>query len=84
VDDEYESLTKSIQKLAEQAVGDIYRAYAMAANANLDFNHIAIPRDFKAVPKEPFDTVYMKALYDFGFEMSHQGVQWKKSPFILK
>ncbi len=76
---------RSISTLIKtQGIGDIYRAYATATFANFDFNHIAIPRDFKAVPKEPFDTVYMKALYDFGFEMSHQGLQWGKSPMLLK
>ena len=76
---------RSISTLIKtQGLGDIYRAYANAANANFDFNHIAIPRDFNDVPKEPFDPVYMKKLYDFGFEMGLQGVKWKKKPLILK
>ena len=76
---------RSISTLIKmQGIGDIYRAYAIATNANFDFNHIAIPRDFKVVSKEPFDTEYMKALYDFGFEMSRQGLKWGKSPFFIK
>ena len=67
-----------------QGLGDIYRAYATATTANFDFNHISIPRDFNEVPKEPFDSAYMKKLYDFGFEMARQDLKWSKSPPSIK
>jgi predicted acylesterase/phospholipase RssA len=76
---------RSISTLIKtQGIGDIYRAYAVAASANFDFNHIAIPRDFNDIPKEPFDPVYMKKLYDLGFEMARQDLKWSKSPPGIK
>ena len=66
-----------------QGLGDIYRAYANSNNAGFDFNHIAIPRNFNTIAKEPFDPEYMKALYDFGFEIARQGLKWNKSPLYF-
>ena len=47
---------------------------------SIELNVVAIPRDFDVVPSEPFDPVYMKALYDLGFEYGKAGDRWQSKP----
>jgi predicted acylesterase/phospholipase RssA len=63
-----------------QGVGDLYRIYATTERDGIDFNLTYIPPTFNTVRKEQFDTEYMKALYDVGFEAAKQGYQWEKYP----
>jgi len=64
-----------------QGLGDLYRIYVTAQHDRLDFNLAYIDRDFKFEgKKEEFDTVYMQALFDYGYRLSHQGYPWKKTP----
>jgi hypothetical protein len=46
----------------------------------LEFNLAYIPDDFEFEAKEEFDPVYMKALFDLGYEMAKSGYPWKKAP----
>jgi len=66
--------------IKSQGIGDLYRAYVDANDANFDFNYIDIPSDFKQLSEEPFDPKYMKALYDFGFQRARKGLRWNKFP----
>ncbi len=63
-----------------QGIGDLYRAYVDSKDSGFDFNYIDIPRDFTQISDEPFDPNYMKALYDFGFQMAIKGLKWDKLP----
>lgn len=63
-----------------QAIGDLYRLYAIAERDGIDFNAIDIPADFTVEAKSPFDKAFMRALYAKGYEMGHDGVPWKKAP----
>ena len=69
--------------IKNQGLGDIWRAYGVSNAEGYDFNHIAIPLSYKAVAKEPFDPSYMKALYDYGFEMAREGLKWDKKPLYF-
>jgi predicted acylesterase/phospholipase RssA len=69
--------------IKNQGLGDIWRAYSISNAEGYDFNHIAIPLSYDAVPKEPFDPEYMKALYDYGFEMASKGLKWDKYPLFF-
>lgn len=63
-----------------QGVGDLYRIYATTERDGIDFNLTYIPPTFNTVRREQFDTQYMKALYDVGFEAAKQGYSWEKYP----
>ena len=66
--------------LHTQGLGDLYRIYLNAQRDGIDFNLAFIPATFKAVSKEPFDTVYMTELFDVGFDMAKKGYPWQKTP----
>jgi len=63
-----------------QGVGDLYRIYSTTERDGIDFNLTYIPPTFNAPRKEQFDTQYMRALYDVGFEAAKAGYSWQKYP----
>lgn len=66
--------------LKAQGNGDVFRLYTNARRNNIDFNLAAIPDSFQMTPKEPFDPVYMKALFDQGYKDARRGYKWNKKP----
>ncbi|MEL6198026.1 MAG: patatin-like phospholipase family protein [Pseudomonadota bacterium] len=60
--------------------GDLYRIFAITERDDAKLRVLAIPRDFDAVAEEPFDPVYMGALYDLGFEVGQDGDAWLPHP----
>lgn len=60
--------------------GDIYKILAIAERDHIALNIVSIPRDFMMEPTEPFDPVYMKALYDLGYEYGLSGDKWLPRP----
>jgi predicted patatin/cPLA2 family phospholipase len=72
---------KAVSSLIKtQGIGDLYRLYAIAKRDGIDYNYIDIPAAFTAEARSPFDTKYMSALYQHGYEMGLRGVGWKKAP----
>ena len=72
---------RSINSLIRnQGFGDLYRIYLLTMRDGLEFNLAYIPDDFDFKAKEEFDPVYMKALFDRGYEMAKSGYPWKKAP----
>ena len=63
-----------------QGVGDLYRIYLTAQQDGLDYNLAYIGADFKAEHKEDFDTTYMRALFDYGYQLARKGYPWQKTP----
>jgi predicted acylesterase/phospholipase RssA len=63
-----------------QGIGDLYRVYATTNRDGVDYNLTYIPPTFDVPHKEMFDTAYMRALYNVGFEAAKSGYQWKKYP----
>jgi predicted patatin/cPLA2 family phospholipase len=63
-----------------QGMGDLYRIYSIAQRDGLDFNLAFIPKSFTRTLKEPFETAYMKELFDVGYNMAVKGFPWVKSP----
>ena len=63
-----------------QGMGDLYRIYSIAQRDGLDFNLAFIPKSFTRTLKEPFETAYMKALFDVGYDMAVKGFPWVKAP----
>ena len=39
--------------------------------------------DFTTPLPEPFDPVYMRALYDYGYQRARRGYDWSKKPPLL-
>lgn len=86
---EYSSVKATLPSIAEKAVssliktqgiGDLYRLYAIAKRDGIDYNYVDIPADFTFEPKSPFESKFMQALYQTGYEMGRSGVPWKKAP----
>jgi hypothetical protein len=63
-----------------QGVGDLYRIYLAAERDGIDFNLAYIPRRFTTPLEEPFDTKYMRELFQLGYDMAVQGYPWAKVP----
>jgi len=63
-----------------QGIGDLYRIFALAERDGLEFNLAYIPKEFDAIPTEMFDPVYMKKLYELGYELGKSDYQWYKAP----
>ena len=63
-----------------QGIGDLYRIYALAQRDDIDFNLASIPSTFKMELKRPFDTDYMRALFDVGYDLGKAGYPWEHVP----
>jgi predicted acylesterase/phospholipase RssA len=66
--------------LKSQGIGDLYRLYTYAQRDGLDYNLAFIPRDFHATSTSEFDTAYMNALFQVGYNMACCGYPWTKHP----
>lgn len=63
-----------------QGVGDVNQIYMRATRDNIDFNLAFIPPTFNMRANEEFDPVFMKALFDVGYQLGREGYDWKKAP----
>jgi len=63
-----------------QGIGDLYRIFALTKRDGLEFHLAYIPKDFDEMPTEVFDPVYMRKLFDLGYEMARSGYEWQKTP----
>jgi hypothetical protein len=72
---------RSISSLIRtQGIGDMYRMFLGAKRDGLDYNLAYVPDDFAVKYNEPFDPVYMSALYDLGYRLAKEGYPWSKAP----
>ena len=69
-----------VSLIQTQGVGDLYRIYLTARRDGMDYNLAYMPSDFTMELKEPFDTAYMNALFERGYEMAVKGYPWAKVP----
>ncbi len=65
---------------ASDGIGDIYRIYATTKRDGVEFNLAHIGDKFTVPYKGPFDSGYMNALFDYGFEQACGGYHWDKFP----
>ena len=73
--------TRSIDSLIRtQGIGDLYQIHALCVRDGNDFNLAYIPSEFDEEPKEAFDQVYMRKLFDLGERMARAGYPWHKTP----
>jgi predicted acylesterase/phospholipase RssA len=63
-----------------QGRGDLFRIFAITQRDGVDFNLAYIAPTFDAPHPEDFDTTYMRALFQFGYDQAAKGYPWEKSP----
>jgi hypothetical protein len=63
-----------------QGFGDLYRIYLTAQRDGFDFNLAFIGSEFQPPPHAQFETAFMNALYDYGYQLGLDGYPWKKVP----
>ncbi len=63
-----------------QGIGDLYQMYLITKRDGIDFNLAFISSDFKVEHKVPFDTNYMRKLFDHGYKLARKGYPWEKYP----
>jgi hypothetical protein len=63
-----------------QGIGDLYRIYLTAQRDGVKFNLTHIPADFQHLHPEEFDTAFMVALYERGYQLAMGGQAWRQLP----
>jgi predicted patatin/cPLA2 family phospholipase len=74
-------IQRAISSLIQtQGIGDLYRIYHTTQVDGVSFNLAFIGSDFKFPHKTEFDTAYMQALFDYGYQQGLGGKEWQKYP----
>jgi predicted patatin/cPLA2 family phospholipase len=77
----FEIAGRSIETLIRQQLkGDLLTLYLRAQKNRIAFRLADIPKSFSAESKEPFDPVYMRKLYDVGYQLAFRSFKWKTKP----
>ena len=63
---------------------DILRIYNTTRQDGVDYNLAFIGPEFNFPHKEDFDTAYMRALFDHGYQRAVAGYPWRKAPPIFE
>jgi hypothetical protein len=63
-------------------LGDIGRIYLTTQRDGVAFRLAYIGADFQAPRSEPFDPVFMQALFDYGYAKAQAGYPWMSAPPI--
>ena len=66
--------------IRSQGVGDVNQIYLRAKRDGINFNLAYIPTTFNVQSNEEFDPVYMRALFDLGYQLGREGYDWKTAP----
>jgi len=72
---------RSISQLIQaQGLGDIYQIYQTTQKDHVGFNLAFIGPDFKVGRKVEFDPEYMRALYQYAYDLALRGYPWAQNP----
>ncbi|HEX5958853.1 MAG TPA: patatin family protein, partial [Hyphomicrobiaceae bacterium] len=63
-----------------QSIGDINHIYAMTQRDGAEFRLASIPMTFTQRSSQSFDPVYMKALFQVGYDLGRRGTTWARQP----
>jgi predicted acylesterase/phospholipase RssA len=63
-----------------QGIGDLYRIYVTTQRDHVDYNLAFVPATFNTPHTGQFDTTYMRALYQVGYDLGAAGYDWRKTP----
>ena len=66
--------------LRTQGIGDLYRIFSNAQRDGLDYHGASIPDEFSMESTEMFDPVYMRTLFEIGYDMAGGGYPWATRP----
>ena len=89
LDPEWASVERQVMTIAgraisslihTQGIGDLNTVYLITQRDGVDFNLAYIPDTFDAPHTEEFDTEFMRALYQVGYDMAAAGFPWEKTP----
>jgi hypothetical protein len=69
--------------IAISGFNDVIRIYAITQRDGIDFNLAFIGSDFNQVLPTPFDSAYMRGLFDYGYQRAQDGYDWVKKPPIF-
>lgn len=73
--------SRSISTLIKnQGISDIALLFERSRRQNFRFHLAAIPSDFKKVSSEPFDQIYMRALFERARDLGRSGDHWARTP----
>lgn len=64
-------------------LGDISRIHLTTQRDGVGFRVAYIGREFEHPRREPFDSDYMQALFDYGFERGRLGDGWRSEPSVV-
>ena len=78
-------ISRSLLSLTRtQGIGDLYRIYLETMRDGLEFYRASIPASFTMKEDEPFNTEYMRALFNVGYEAAKNGYPWEPTPPNMK
>lgn len=63
-----------------QGIGDLYRIYLTTQRDGFDYNLAYIGADFDFQHNEEFDQAFMRALYEYAYQLGRRGYPWRKTP----
>jgi hypothetical protein len=63
-----------------QAIGDLNHIFTMTQRDSAEFRLASIPMSFTAKSSQPFDPVFMKALFETGYAIGLAGNAWVRTP----
>ncbi|MBQ72330.1 MAG: patatin [Planctomycetaceae bacterium] len=66
--------------IRSNGIGDLYRIWLTTRRDGFDFHLASIPFEFDLEAEEPFDPVYMKALFERGRDDILEGRAWRDYP----
>lgn len=73
--------TRAISMLMQsQGIGDLYRIFVVAQRDKLAYHLAYIPSSFRTPHTSQFDTAYMRALYQTGYDQAAGGYPWQATP----
>jgi len=93
LDPDWATVERDFLTIVERSIGtmihylgynDLIRIYEIAKEDGFDYNLAFIEPDFVMKKREPFDPVYMKALFEYSLAKARRGYSWYKEPPVLK
>jgi hypothetical protein len=71
-------VTRTVSSLIRsQGIGDLAKVYILSKEQRFGFHLAIVPDDFALKAAEPFDPVYMNALFELGYEGALAGRSWR-------
>ncbi len=68
--------------IASSGFNDVLRMYSNTLRDDIGFNLAYIGKDFSMELPAPFDSGYMQALFDYGYQRGRKGYDWATKPPI--